>query len=288
MSGSDQKSFNAGSSRISVLITSYNRRDLTLRCLKSIFNSSSGNVEIEVYLVIDGSDDGTAERVRMLFPQVRIISGSGNLYWNGGMMLAWQCAIGRHTDFYLWLNDDTELKLNAIEKLILSYRSNEKCSPKTIVVGRTVSVDGRTTYGGYVRNSRLSRLSFRHLRDDETSCVTFNGNCVLIPACATDDIGLLCGGFTHAFGDNDYGLRATRAGYRIIEMKEPVAEQEANRLYSKSGRTLTLSNWRHVLFDPKGVPVVEWCRFCARHGGPLWPANFVFRYVKMFVRGLKE
>jgi GT2 family glycosyltransferase len=272
--------------RVAVLIAAHNRRETTIRCLEALYTASSGHYDLDVYLVDDGSGDGTSQAVRAQFPQVRLLHGDGQLYWNGAMLLAWSTALAAGPDLYLWLNDDTVLRPAALGELIALYASEASCNRKTIIVGRTVSRHGETTYGGYVRATGLSRLRFRRLTKSESVCDTFNGNCVLIPSVATEDIGLISSRYRHAFGDNDYGLRARRAGYRIIEMNSPVALQEKNEIYARAANTLTFSNWRFILFHPKGVPALEWYSFCRRHGGPLWPVNFLYRYFKMAARGL--
>ncbi|RWX76939.1 glycosyltransferase family 2 protein [Neorhizobium lilium] len=265
---------------IAILITCFNRRETTLSCLASIESAISGSADYKVVIVDDGSSDGTADAVRAAYPDAVVAIGSGNLYWNGGMRMAWQNALQLHADFYLWLNDDTILRPGAIRDMLSKY--DQENFAKTIVVGCTVDPETKqTTYGGYRRSTGLSRLRLRRLWSNEQYCDTMNGNCVLFPKTTTDDIGINSHKFTHAFGDNDYGLRAIRAGYRIVELKDAVAEQTHNAEFVKSTSTLTYANWRKILLHPKGVPVVEWWAFCREHGGPIWPVNFFWRYIKM-------
>jgi GT2 family glycosyltransferase len=196
------------------------------------------------------------------------------------MRRAWQEALGLGADFYLWLNDDTVLRADAIRDMLALYRAQG--FPKTIVAGRTVDpLTKNVTYGGYKKSTGLSQLRFRRLQPNEIHCDSMNGNCVLIPQSAVKDVGINSERYRHAFGDNDYGLRATRRGYRIVELKNPVAQQSKNLDFIKATSTLTLGNWRKILFHPKGVPLAEWWWFCRQHGGALWPVNFFWRYAKM-------
>jgi GT2 family glycosyltransferase len=82
-------------SSIAVLITCYNRKEKTMQCLRALFdqNGLGNEFNIEVFLVDDGCKDGTVEVIIQDFPQVTIIQGNGNLYWNRGMYLSWKIAV---------------------------------------------------------------------------------------------------------------------------------------------------------------------------------------------------
>ena len=74
---------------------------------------------LDIYLVDDGSNDGTNESVSKLFPMVNIILGDGTLFWNKGMRLAWKTAAEKQDyEFYLWLNDDVLLNNDGLINII--------------------------------------------------------------------------------------------------------------------------------------------------------------------------
>ena len=76
------------SNYIAVLMTVHNRKHETLACLKSLFQAKiPENYSIEVFLTNDGCTDGTPEEIRLLYPSVHILNGSGELYWNRGMYI---------------------------------------------------------------------------------------------------------------------------------------------------------------------------------------------------------
>ena len=132
---------------IAILITCHNRKDKTLYCLQSLFNQNDlgQNFRIEVFLVNDGCIDGTADAIGLVFPQVKVIQGNGNLYWNRGMHLAWDsAATDKDFDYFLWLNDDTFLFENALNIIF------QDSFPDSIVCGSTLGQkDQGTTYGGF-------------------------------------------------------------------------------------------------------------------------------------------
>lgn len=272
--------------KVAVIMTCFNRRESTLSSLRALFRASDPSlVHCAVFLVDDASSDGTAVAVSKEFPQVHVQNGTGDLYWNAGMRLAWISAMDTDPDFFLWLNDDLNLEADALKNLIACFQARRKVyGDQLIIVGRTVSPKtGRTTYGGYVRASRTTRLNFRHLNDQDSGdlCDTMNGNCVLMPRDVVDTIGISSEKFRHSCGDIDYGLRARASGYLIVQCPEPVGIQEKNEVWTRSNSRLNLENWRFILFHPKGIPLYEWFYFCRAHGGVLWPINFIWRYLKI-------
>lgn len=193
---------------IAVLLTVHNRREKTLCCLQNLFKQEIPvDYQMDVYLTDDGCTDGTAEAIRTQYPQVHIIKGNGNLFWNRGMYIAWETAAKvKDYDFYLWLNDDTNLIGNALNILTDSANHSEN---KAIIVGTTSSkAQNITTYGGYYKNKLLSP------NGKLQSCDTFNGNCILIPKFVYAILGNLDWKFRHAIGDMDYGYRAKHAGLK--------------------------------------------------------------------------
>ena len=93
---------------IAVLMTCHNRVNSTLECLAHLYEQTAlDRVVLSVYLVDDGSSDGTGEQVHERFPDVNVLKGDGSLFWNGGMHRAFGEALKVGFDYYLWLNDDT-------------------------------------------------------------------------------------------------------------------------------------------------------------------------------------
>ena len=79
---------------ISVLITCHNRKKKTLHILNCLKKQKiNKNIKIIIYLVDDGSTDGTANSVKKLYPEIILIKGNGNLFWGGASNLAWKKAV---------------------------------------------------------------------------------------------------------------------------------------------------------------------------------------------------
>ena len=106
--------------RLAVLMTVHNRRETTLAALRGLMSQIGlYGTHLRVFLVDDGSDDGTADAVRSEFPQVVVdVQPKGHLFWAAGMARAEGLAAQHDPDYYLWLNDDTMLMPDAVSRLV--------------------------------------------------------------------------------------------------------------------------------------------------------------------------
>ena len=90
---------------LSVVIVSYNTKDLLRECLQSVYREADG-MSIEVLLVDNNSSDGSPLMVEMEFPQVRLIRSAVNLGFGAANNLALEVTQGR---FIVLLNSDAFL-----------------------------------------------------------------------------------------------------------------------------------------------------------------------------------
>ena len=99
---------------LSVIIASYNTKQLLQECLQSIYRNTQG-ITFEVIVVDDGSKDGSPEMVRQLFPAVRLICNERNLKYVGANNVGLRAAAGRYG---LLLNSDVEVNPGAFATLV--------------------------------------------------------------------------------------------------------------------------------------------------------------------------
>ena len=275
---------------IAVLMTCHNRREKTLSCLDALFKSiPAPDVAVEVFLVDDGSTDGTSSAVKATYPGVQLIAGDGNLYWNGGMRVAFAAAMQKGFDFYLWLNDDTILYPSALPALLALVNAEQRRQKKpTIIVGTTQDAPGGTaTYGGLCRKSVWRPLNhsivFSHSMP--IPCETMNGNCVLVPNALAKHLGNLEPAFVHAMGDIDYGLRATTAGFPLLVLPGYVGVCSHNPVDNTflDCRLSLGVRWSKIM-NLKGLPPKQWYVLVRRHAGLLWPLLFIWPYAKVVLK----
>ena len=128
---------------VSIIVVSYNTREMTLACLRSIVAETT-RAEYEVLFIDNCSTDGSFEAVRDEFgddTRFHIVLADENLGFAGGNNVLAESAKGR---FLLLLNPDTVVLNGAIEKLLafaVEHPSNR------IWGGRTIFGDGSLNPG---------------------------------------------------------------------------------------------------------------------------------------------
>jgi GT2 family glycosyltransferase len=272
--------------RVTALLTSHNRVARTTSCLRALVSQARAICSLDVVLVDAGSTDGTAAAVRREFPVVRVLERGPELFWNGGMREAFAHAYQGDPDLYLWLNDDVELDVDALSRLLDCHRGLvEEGAPPSIVVGSTRDPDSAApTYGGVVRPSPWRPLSYELVAPGEARlpAETMNGNCVLVPRDVVARIGSLAAVYTHGMGDYDYGHRAVRAGCEVWVAPGTIGTCSRN---PPAERAETLTQQGRKLISPRGgLPPSEWFTFARRWAGPLWPLFAVSPYVRRLAR----
>ena len=199
--------------KIAIILTVYNRRDVTLQGLRSLYGAIAflgEGYSFDVYMTNDGCTDGTGEAVAREFSDIHIVQGDGNLYWSGGMRKAWQTAIdsGIKYDYYLWFNDDADLYEDALQTM---FRSMREAGGNAIISGAFCDKDGKVSYGGW---SSLNKI----MPPNGTLqlCFLINGNLVLISGVVFESLGNISHIYKHSLGDWDYGRRAIEHGFNVL------------------------------------------------------------------------
>lgn len=120
---------NLGNKDCTVIILSYNTKDVTDVCLQKAEASANqckkntGN-SIKIIIVDNGSNDGSCEMIKEKHPNVQLISLSENIGYSRGNNLAMKQA---KTNFILLLNNDAYLEKNTLESALEFMTKKPSC-----------------------------------------------------------------------------------------------------------------------------------------------------------------
>lgn len=240
---------------IAVLITCFNRAKTTLNCLEKLFNQeNSYNFIADVFLVDDNSNDGTSELIKLNYPEVNIIRGNGKLFWGGGMHKAWTAAMAsdKRYDYYLWLNDDTEMYGFAIDSMLGISKLKEDNAIVCAALCDNVT-QSITTYSGHINyKNPILLLPNTTIQN----CDFCNGNMVLIPTKLVDGCGIIDPYFRHYLGDFEYSARVVKKGFECVITPSFLGTGNFNpnpARYNCFSKHIAIKKRFEILYSPKGI-----------------------------------
>jgi len=207
--------------KVAVVVLTWNGRELTMECLRSLLASTYPR--LEVILVDNGSTDGTVEAVARQFPgQVKIIANGRNLGFSVGNNIGIAFALKGGADYVLLLNNDTLVDPGLVEALARTLSSEAEigvvgpkiyyASPDNLIwsAGGEVSLwRGLARHLG-IRQEDRGQYDRRRDVDYVTGCA------LMVKREVIEKVGMLDPSFPAYFEDTDLCMRARRAGYRVV------------------------------------------------------------------------
>jgi GT2 family glycosyltransferase len=210
-----------------IIVLNWNGLADTLECLESLARLDYPTYEVVV--VDNGSTDGSVEAIRMRFPQVTLIENGENLGYTGGNNVGLQYALAQGADYALLLNNDTEVALDFLRRLLDAMEAD----PLIGMAGPTIYYHERPdiiwSAGGAIDWQRGStRMVGLDERDEgqfgaEPRPVDFVTGCaMLVRQTVMEQVGLLDERFFAYYEETEWCVRVARAGYKIVHV--PLAQ----------------------------------------------------------------
>lgn len=256
--------------KVEIVTPVHNRREETLECLRSIDRSERNGLDLHVIIVDDGSTDGTADAVRSEFPSVEIVEGDGNLWYTAGTNRGIEAALRHKPDYVLAINNDQTFDPHCIKSLVECAENHPHSVVGALLIDRE--------HAGHIFqvSPRFEFFSggFRHWYKQTVDTVPKKpwrvelivGNCVLFPAAAIVECGLMDEKKLVQYGDAEYTPRMRRRGWNLLI--EPRAKVFCKPNDEVSGfRTLSISEKLTQLFSKPTGPYSLRRRINANMGG---------------------
>lgn len=210
-----------------VILVNYRQPALTEAAVASLRACSEWE-RLSVYVVDNGSDDGSYGRLQASCPDCTVLSADGNLGFSGGNNVGIRKALSNGARWILLLNNDAEATPGFLTPLLAAAADGRTLATPKITYA---DAPGRVWYGGGFVDRK--RGGFYHeteaARAEVARDVSFaSGCCLLLPAAFFTDGGLLDESFFLYYEDAELCLRATRAGYRIRYVPQAVVRHRVS------------------------------------------------------------
>ena len=213
---------------VSVIIVSYNTKDILRNCLQALFTHSPG-IDLEVFVVDNNSTDGSALMVQSEFPSVRLTANTQNVGFAAANNQAFEHATGR---YIILLNPDAYIRPSSIQHCIEFMDRTPQCG---LCGGKIISPEGhiepsaRRFPNALYKLLTLSGISgkfptspilnhhefggFAHDRPIEVDWVP--GTYTIVRKEMLDAIGFFDNRFYLYYEETDLCLRAKKAGWKV-------------------------------------------------------------------------
>ena len=210
-----------GNPHVAVVVLSFNGRDDTLECLRSLEHAHWDR--LTAIVVDNGSTDGTLEAVQAEFPRATTIRSEENVGFADGNNIGMRAALEAGADYVLILNNDTIVDPDLFEALVGEARRRPDAGALCPLI-RYVDPPDRIWYAGARFDPRAIHNG-RHTGYGETDVGQYHavretgratGAAMLVPREVIERVGYFDGRLFIQVEDVEYSLRMRAAGYRIL------------------------------------------------------------------------
>lgn len=230
---------------LSIIIVNFNTRELLHRCVKSV-DAVAGKLPLEIFVVDNGSNDGSPEMIRREFPLVNLIENGFNLGFARATNLALRQASGQAL---MLLNSDAELlpgSLDALWNYLQSHPGVGAVGAQLVGAGGQLqnAVDHFPTLLTELANKSLLKILFPKWYPGKRSGFTepvevpaLIGAAMMVRRDVLEKVGFLDEAFFFFMEETDWCYRMRQAGLKIVHLPQA-------RIRHLGGATAKKFSWR--------------------------------------------
>lgn len=238
---------------ISVVIVSYNTREMTIDCVQSVIDHS-GDITVQIIVVDNCSSDGSAAALREKFNSIMVIDSPANGGFSYGNNIGFEQAKGR---YILLLNPDTQIFSGGLEQSVSLMDANQNVG----IMGPYVRLENGKQQSSMIRFLSLTQLFFAiflpgktmrktsilgdpryaNLSTDVQNKVDAVSGCfMLVRRTVIDEVGGLDTRFFMYGEETEWCHRVGRSGWDIIY------NPDVEILHHGAGSTSHMSEWQAI------------------------------------------
>jgi GT2 family glycosyltransferase len=213
---------------LSIVIVTWNARDVLLPAVESIFREVRG-ISYEVIVSDNDSKDGSADAVEAQFPDARVLRNPANLGFAGGNNVGLKEAQGRYV---VLLNSDTITHAGAFERLVSYMDAHPEvgaCGPQLLNPdgSKQNCIHNFPSLLSEVVNPSLLRIllpaKFPSKRQDYAAPIEVEavlGACMLLRREVLERVGLMDAGYFFFLEETDWCARIREAGWKVMHVPD--------------------------------------------------------------------
>lgn len=251
---------------ISVVIVSYNVKDLVATCINTLYQFLPSHLSIEIILVDNNSKDNTVDFIKDKFPKVIVIHNNYNAGFPAANNQAFKIAKGK---YIFMLNPDTEFLDDSLNKLYQKLQSDASITliaPMLLNTDKTrqLSVWRFQSIWSIFCETHYLRFLLGHknysdkdlLKPFEAEC--FSGAAILLKKEIINKIGDLDESMFW-IEDTEFCYRAYHAGFKLLYYPDAKLIHHVGQS-AKTNYNISVSNqiYNKIKFFKKHHSTVSW------------------------------
>jgi GT2 family glycosyltransferase len=211
---------------LSIIIVTWNTKDLLQQCLASIYKTIH-DMTFEIIVIDNASEDDTVVMLREKFPHITLIRNSRNLGFGAANNQGLRIMRGRYA---VLLNSDTVLTIHAVEELFTFMETHPEAA---IACGQLLNDDGskqnsmasfpslltlmtNTPLLEYLLPKRYPSKRYHYKNPLEVDSGI--GACLLVRKKAIDEVGMFDERYFFFFEETDWAYQMKKAGWKIFHI----------------------------------------------------------------------
>ena len=218
---------------MSIIIVNHNTREILKNCLNSII-SNTKDINYEIIVIDNNSQDGSPEFIKKTFSEVRLIKNKENSGFGKANNLGASVTKG---EYLFFLNSDTIIKDNSLNKLFFCAKKNKELG---MIAPELLLKNGEKQEGAYGAEPTLSTLVFGKLTNSKR-IDWLSGAALLIRKSLFEKIQGFDENFFMYFEDVDLSLRVRKLGYGLAICDEA-------KIVHLVGRSIKISQDRKRIY----------------------------------------
>jgi len=202
--------------KVSIITVNFNGTEVTLELLASLSKVNYPNFEV---IVVDNCSTTSTDEIVKQYPETIFIQAKANLGFAGGNNLGIKAAKG---EYYLLLNNDTEVAPDFIQPLVETFRNQKKVgcvSSKLIYFFHENTVQYAGNFGMNHYTGRTFTRGFKEQDqgqyDSEDEIKIAHGAAMMFSKEVVEKVGLMEDDYFLYYEELDYCYRIAAAGYKL-------------------------------------------------------------------------